>query len=251
MKQLILTAVATILASGAAHAQTMTEKAYRQHIRGYTVYLLDRIKDMPDGYTLERMGEDSAEAMVKLGLKGVCATGYSQGGMILMHLMIHHPELIGRGLLGSTAARPSAICNRTTRRWISLAEKGDTEALVSDMFKTIYSASFFKKNEDSIRPIARMLTRDDLRHFITGVKACLDYNLYDDLDRIKCPVLVIGSNNDNTLGGASSLEIAERLGCDFYMYDGYGHSVFDEAPDYKDRMFRFFNEGRSTCPDNR
>lgn len=50
MKQLISAAAAIILASGAANAQTMTEKAYRPKIQGYTVYLLDRLKDMPDGY---------------------------------------------------------------------------------------------------------------------------------------------------------------------------------------------------------
>lgn len=297
MKQLISAALATILASGAANAQTMPEKAYRietveiergemdcmifgdgpksmvifpglslksvlissevierayrHKIQGYTVYLLDRLKDMPDGYTLEMMGEDSAEAMEKLGLKSVSAIGYSQGGMILMHLMIHHPELIGRALLGSTAARPSAISKRTTARWISIAEKGNAEALVTDMFKTIYSAPFFKKNETAVKAIARMVSPNDLRRFIIGTSACTSFNLYDELDRVKCPVLVIGSNNDNTLGGASSREIAERLGCELYMYDGYGHSVYDEAPDYKDRMFRFFNEELPTCSDNR
>ena len=74
------------------------------------------------------------------------------------------------------------------------------------------------------------------------VEACVGYDIYAELDRISCPVLVIGDKDDKVLGGAASVEIAEKLGCELYMYDGYGHAVYDEAPDYKQRLMDFFSE---------
>ena len=37
-----------------------------------------------------------------------------------------------------------------------------------------------------------------------------------------------------------SLDIALALGCELYMYGApYGHAVYDEAPDYKNRIYSF------------
>ena len=57
-------------------------------------------------------------------------------------------------------------------------------------------------------------------------------------------MLVIGAKADRVLTPEGSVEIAEKLGgkCELYMYDEkYGHCVFDEAPDYKDRIYKFFS----------
>ena len=57
-------------------------------------------------------------------------------------------------------------------------------------------------------------------------------------------MLVIGSNDDNVLGGEASVKIYDKLkdhpGCELYMYDGYGHAVYDLAPDYRERMLNFY-----------
>ena len=45
---------------------------------------------------------------------------------------------------------------------------------------------------------------------------------------------------DKVVTADASREIADRLGCELYLYpDSYGHCVFDEAPDYKDRILNF------------
>ena len=66
------------------------------------------------------------------------------------------------------------------------------------------------------------------------------YDLLDDLYRITCPVLVIGSEDDHVVGAEASVQIAEHLSdqteCEIYMYDGYGHAAYDLAPDYKERL---------------
>ena len=62
------------------------------------------------------------------------------------------------------------------------------------------------------------------------------------LGSIACPVLVLGSYDDQVVGGEASEMIADLLkgkDCTLYMYDGYGHAPYDLAPDYKERMLEF------------
>lgn len=50
------------------------------------------------------------------------------------------------------------------------------------------------------------------------------------------------------LGGEASAEIAGEMKnsryCGRYMYDGYGHAVYDLAPDYPERMMRFLKKDK-------
>ncbi|MBQ9030963.1 MAG: alpha/beta hydrolase [Parasporobacterium sp.] len=74
-----------------------------------------------------------------------------------------------------------------------------------------------------------------------GIK---DFDAAADLDKIQCPVLVIGDMEDHVLGPAAVENIGQLLqqksDCELYMYDGYGHAVYDTAPDFKERVFHFF-----------
>ncbi len=63
------------------------------------------------------------------------------------------------------------------------------------------------------------------------------------LKKIKCPVFVIGSKADKVLGGGSTEMLAEKLDCKLFIYEGFGHAVYDEAPDYKQKILEFFAEG--------
>lgn len=65
--------------------------------------------------------------------------------------------------------------------------------------------------------------------------------IYDSLDRINCPVLVIGGRQDKVVTGEASEETAEKLGCDIYMYDGLGHGAYEEAKDFNRRIYDFLN----------
>ena len=91
--------------------------------------------------------------------------------------------------------------------------------------------------------MAKSVTDEDLRRFVILAGSPVNFDITGDLEKISCPVLLIGSNDDNVLGAEATLLIAEHLkhlpGFELYMYDGYGHAVYDTAPDYKDRVLRF------------
>ncbi|MBQ1944921.1 MAG: alpha/beta hydrolase, partial [Ruminococcus sp.] len=68
-------------------------------------------------------------------------------------------------------------------------------------------------------------------------------DIYDRLEQIHCPTLVLGAIDDKVLTAQASFEIAQKLGCACYFYESiYGHCAFDEAPDYKQRLLDFFTQ---------
>ena len=83
------------------------------------------------------------------------------------------------------------------------------------------------------------MTNEELDRFAVMARSCDKFDVYDELTKIKCPVFVIGARNDRVLNVVGSLEIAEKLNCELYIYENHGHGVFDEAPDIKQRMYDF------------
>lgn len=154
------------------------------------------------------------------------------------------PELVSMMLLGSTAARANDTLRAVIWHWIKLAEKGDRRALNLDFAEKIYSAEFYEKYREFISAAENDVLPRELARFVILARACESFDIYDELDKIKCPVLVIGAENDRVLDVEASQQIARKMGCDIYVYGKYGHAVYDEAEDYKDRIMRFFNTGK-------
>ncbi|MBR6311681.1 MAG: hypothetical protein IKR51_01740 [Oscillospiraceae bacterium] len=46
------------------------------------------------------------------------------------------------------------------------------------------------------------------------------------------------------LSPAAVRAVAEGIGCGIYMYEGYSHAVYDEAPDFRGRLKAFFDSVR-------
>ena len=88
------------------------------------------------------------------------------------------------------------------------------------------------------------MTGEELERFIILVEGTRDFDASEKLDKIACPVLLLASADDQVLGAEAAARIAEKLegrpDFELCMYDGYGHAAYDTAPDYKERILRFF-----------
>ena len=226
---------------GAADA---VASAYRPIEKDFTIYVFDRRSNLPSTYTVREMARDTAEACRALGLKDVCFFGASQGGMIALVIAIEHPELVGKMVLGSTSAHVQETQFRVLEEWIRLAKGGDREGLYLAFGKEIYPPAVFDQYRDTLINAAATVTDEDLERFIILAEGTRGFDVVEELDRIRCPVLAIGVFEDGVLDSDATMEIAENLDVrpDFqlYMYIGYGHAAFDTAPDYKERILRFF-----------
>lgn len=203
----------------------------------YTVYVFDRKKDIRPGYSVEQMAEDTAEAMKILGISHADIFGASQGGMMAQCIAIEHPELAAKLCLASTIPRNNETSRKVISRWVELAGGSDIRALNHEVFTKIYSPEYYNDFRAAFEAAEGIGTPEDMARFKVMVEAVLDFDVYDRLDRIKCPVFVIGSEYDQVLSCVGSKEIAEKLGCYLYLYPGLSHGVYDEAANYRTKMF--------------
>ena len=217
------------------------EAAYSPLADDFTIYVFDRRKDLPPVYTIGEMAEDTAQAMKALGLKEVCLFGASQGGMMALVLAMEHPQLVKRVILGSTSAQVTEAQYREVfGRWAELAKVGDAAALYLAFGEALYPKRMFEMLRPLLLENAKAVTDEDLRRFVVQAEAMQGFDVRADLEKIACPTLVIGDADDKVFGGNASQALVERLmDGELYMYDGYGHAVYDCAPDYRERMRRF------------
>ncbi len=220
--------------------------AYQSMEDNFTVFVFDRRKNLPPVYSIREMARDTAAAFQALGLKKVCLFGASQGGMIALLLAIEYPELVGRMVLGSASAHVHAEQFRVVERWIDLAKQKDKQGLYLAFGRDIYPPVIFDQYREALLAAAETTTDNDLERFIILAESIRDFNVADEVPRIQCPVLTIGVLEDQVLDSDATMEIAEKLDFreDFrlYIYIGFGHAAFDTAPDYRERLLRFFTE---------
>lgn len=220
-------------------------KAYELFCEDFTVYVLDRRNNITKGLTINDMAEDIAKVMQELKISDAYIFGTSQGGMIAQLLAIEHPSLVKKLVLGSSASRLYDKSERLIKSWISLAEEGRIEELCEDFVKKLYSKPFADKYGALIVKMNSDATQSELERFIVLSSACIGFDIRNKLNKIKCPVLVLGAKEDEVLTDTASYETAELLGGELYMYDApYGHAVYDEAEDYKERLMNFYMDNR-------
>ena len=206
--------------------------AYDVFARDFTVYLFDRRLGMPENYTIRDMAADTAAAMKALGIERADVFGVSQGGMIAQFIAIDHPELVHRLVLGSTS--PHAV------RTVAPVPREKAREAALSFLSGLYSDDFIKKAAPGFDPTDVELTEEELDRFAVSLRASDGFDAYGELGGIKCPTLVIGAIGDKIIPPQGSLDIALALGCELYMYGApYGHAVYDEAPDYKNRIYSF------------
>ena len=223
---------------------SMVADSYKIFHDDWTVYLFDRKKNFGESYPMEQMAADTAEAMDVLGIESAHFIGISQGGMIAQLIAEMFPQKVERLVLGCSASRLNDMSRAVMTEWKRLAESRDIEALCSNFIDRVFSAATIRKYKKSLMRMNTNATEHDMARFCVLAKACLAFEAYEGLSKIKCPTLVLGAELDQVLGVVASREMAEVLKqngvpTELYVYEDYGHAAYDEAPDYRERILKF------------
>ncbi len=223
-------------------------KQYEIFAEEYTVYVFDRRKPFPESYPVYEMAENTVTAMEILGLRDIDLFGASQGGMMALEIAIHHPSLVRKMILGSTTAYNPDNHFKAFEDWLTPAREKDGVGLYLAFGKALYPEAVFESYRDVLTETGKSVTDEEMERFLIMAKAAEGFDVRADLHKISCPVLVLYSVDDEVLGGTSSGDLIEALkgkdGCGSHAYEGYGHAVYDLAPDYQPRMYAFFVKGQ-------
>ena len=215
---------------------------YRIFAKEYKVYLFDRRENVSEGLTVRELAADIATAMDALGLSNADVFGVSQGGMIAQYLAIDRPDLVRKMVLAVTLSKNNETVETVANDWIRMTEQGDMKRLVEDMALKLYSETYVKIYRPFLPLLTLLQKPKDVKRFIILAKACLTCSTYAELEKIQCPVLVLGGGKDQVVTGEASVELAEKLGCKLHIYEELGHAAYEEAADFNQRVYEFFKE---------
>lgn len=217
---------------------------YSPLARDFTVYVFDRRRVLPAGYSITGMARDTAEAIRALGIARASVFGASQGGMIAAELAASEPELVEALILGSSCARVTPERFRVPAEWIRLARARDAEGLYLSFGQAAYPAEIFAAARQSLADEARTVTDAELDRFVILAESVRDHSAAALLGSIRCPALVLASRDDGVFGSDAAEELCSLIpGCGLYLYTDRGHAAYDTAPDYPARMLEFLTRG--------
>ena len=216
---------------------------YRMFAKDYTVYAFGRKMHLFAGYTTRDMARDLYEAMEALGIVKADIFGVSMGGMIAQYFAIDYPEKVNKLILTVTSAKPNPILEESIEEWVGCAKRNDHRALMDSNLKRIYSDKYYRQNKWMI-PLIGVLTKPkSYGRFYIQADACLKHNAYDELHHIQAPTLVVGGEQDLSLGGDASREIAAVIpNAQLHMYPHWGHGLYEEAGDFNGLILNFLKK---------
>ena len=215
------------------------ETALSDFANNFTVYVFDRRKVLLTGHTIADMANDVYACLTELGVDHASVYGASQGGMIAQTLAIKHPELVDNLIICSSMSRTTHANHNILNQWLKAAKAHDVEGLNMLFLKHVYSQAYVDSIKDSIPTIIKNGTDADCDRFAIEIEAAMSFDVYNSLNKIKCPTFVICDKNDQIFSYECSKEIVDKLNCNTYIYDKYSHAVYDEAPDFQMRIIDF------------
>ena len=213
---------------------------YRALAKDFTVYVFSRRRVLPAHMTTREMAADLDEAMEALGLYGAAVVGVSQGGMIAEWLAIDHPDKVGKLVLTVTLCRPNDTVRAVINRWSEMARRDDYRGIMLDTAERSYSEKRLRQARLEYKLLGSAGKPKSFDRFLTQAESCVTHDTFDELGRIACPTLVIGGTDDRIVTGAASEELAAQIpGSQLYLYEGLGHGLYEEAPDWLARVADF------------
>ena len=215
---------------------------YRKHLKEYTVYMFSRKNNMPEGYSINDMADDQAEAMKQLGIEQASVLGVSQGGMIAQALAVRHPERVKKLVIAVSAPDANDLAKENINRWLDIVREGNHGKLLRDTAEHYYSEPYLKKYRLMYPFLGLVGKPKSYERFIRNAEAILGFDIRKDLSRIACPVWIIAGANDQIVGVNASKEMHERIPqSELYIYEEFGHAPNEEDKEFYERIFAWLN----------
>ena len=216
--------------------------AYRSFTKDYTVYLIGRRHQLPEGSTTRDMAQDVCSAMEELEIYKADVMGVSMGGMISQWLAIDHPELVNKLVLVVTSAKPNPTLSEALHEWMDCARRNDHTAFMESNLRRIYTEEYCEKYKRLLPFLGKFTQPKSYDRFFVHAHACFDHNAADELHKISAPTLVVGGEQDKALTAEASRQIAAAIpNAKLHMYENLGHGLYDEAKDFQRLVLEFLS----------
>ncbi len=215
---------------------------YKMFLKDFTIYCFNPIDNPPTNYSINEMAEDLFNFIKELKLNDIYLFGASHGGMISLLLTLKHSEIIKRIVIASSTPVVSNDEFELINSWIKLAKEKDCESLYKSFSKVVYPDKIYKRFENYIISVANEVTDEELNKFIILASTIKNYDVTNDINKIDKELLMVWDKTDKIFGlkPYNVMEKYKKENIHLYLYDGFGHALYDFAPEFKGLMFNFF-----------
>ncbi len=198
------------------------------------------MSDKPEGpYTIPEMAEDANNLLVALGIESAKVYSISMGGMIAQELALRHPERVSRMVLGCTAAGgPEAVppAEETVMSLLGAFKMlvTDADLAIDTLLPILHTPDFVAAHPEvkqmmlfgmaAIPPTPPEVAESTLE----GIR---EFDTYDRLPQIKCPVLIMHGEQDTLILPANAEILKRRIPhAELQMIPNAGHNFWAEDP---------------------
>jgi pimeloyl-ACP methyl ester carboxylesterase len=201
----------------------------------------------PDRWNFDTWIEDLRGFCEALGLERPVLFGQSFGGMVALGTAIRHPELPGKLIVSSSAAKI-----RLDRALPMFERLGGTEArdLAERLFRDPNQENFdayvatclplYNPTKADPDILARVILKPEVGfHFFRGEGFAFDW--LGDLHRVRCPTLILAGELDPITPVADHEDLAAGIaGSRLEVFADAGHGVFRDKPAEALKLVREF-----------
>ena len=205
---------------------------YRPYVdAGYSLFVVSRRRDMPQGHTIPDMADDLATVVHdEFDGRVDAVVGLSYGGLVAQYLAANHPTCVDAVVLLGAACRLSEWVQDVDHRMAVAAAGGDRAAVGAAVAEYVVASSRLAWLRRLIAPVlgrfvlaemARDVSPGDL--LVEG-EAELVFDSRPVLARITAPVLIIAGSRDRAFPPEFVTETAALIPrCTTISYTGRGH----------------------------
>jgi pimeloyl-ACP methyl ester carboxylesterase len=177
-----------------------------------------------DDYTVESFSRDLRAAVDALGLTSFVLIGHSMGGATVTRFALDNPELVRALIL----LDPAPLGGRP------LTDGWEAQVEASWRAETMEPDSLSAQTPTSYKEALRAdVLRNPLERLLGGRKSMSAIRLREHLPELRMPVLVIGGDQDTTVGVENILMEYQMLRPEvrsLHVFHGIGHSPNSECP---------------------
>jgi pimeloyl-ACP methyl ester carboxylesterase len=182
-------------------------------------------------FTIDQFADDTAGFIDKLGLKKTDVLGWSIGGDIVLSLVVYHPDKV-RNLISyaGDCGGPQAVQPPPYSETLQSVQgfRAPGKNLLAALFPPEYMqanplfAKDFPFPSEPIKPVS----------ILRQLKAYDEWpGVYDELPRIRKPVLAATGTEDVSTPPENATILAERIpGCELARFEGAGHGLQYQYP---------------------
>ena len=198
------------------------------------------VSDLPRGrVTIERLGQDLLALFDHLDIEHAVVCGCSLGGVIALWLAVNRPGRLTGVVLANTGAKIGT--NESWDARIAAVQAGGTAAVRDQVVGRFLTPEFRARDPETTALIAEMIEATSDAGYIAACEALRAIDLRADAGRVRVPVLIVGSERDQSTPPELSRDLHASIeGSELVMIADAAHlSNVEQAASFNAALVRF------------